>query len=507
MSCSGFTITYTGGSPTTITFDSCETPLCEVTLNLSSGDSYYINTSSALSDYTDIEISDITLVPQKFNFSSVCDDTVFYIGGKTDETPFVSGDTYCFSAYNCTSAITVSGCFKLIKIGDSPFPQYSWISEPSYSGSSIGECLASCPCNPPFPCSDEYCISYTNTEYDGNYGYAGEYLGNYYWTGDGLTTYYIYNNGDEWCLSDSLGGSCFLSGKSPCTTECPDLCDSFFSAGICSTTTTTTSPCVDFDVDAIFDCEVIPSPTPTPTPTVTPTITVTPSSTNFCSIVSVDASINSYSPTPTPTLTPTPTPSSDVIRPCNFSGDVTFVTVEGDIECPRSLQFQDCLNGSMYYTTKSVSNPSEGEITQFMIFKSLVDGEIRCISYIGINTNVIGVNNVELIEGPIGFSNLGDCILCLPIISPTPSVTPTLTPTPTPSSTPQPIEECLQYILFGGSAFPGSTYEFTPCCGEETPSPVSVSRFNNISICSSSEPIKISGAGEFIKLDDCPICD
>lgn len=507
MACSGFTITYTGGSPTTITFDDCDISPCTVTLDLVSGDSYYINTSSVLSDYTDIEITDVVIGGQKYNFSSVCDDTVFHVIGEISDTPFDSGNTYCFSAYNCTSAITVSGCYTLIIIGDSSFPQYSWISEPTYGGPSSGECLASCPCSPPFPCSNEYCISYTNTEYDGNYTYAGEVSGNPYWTGDGLTTYYIYNNGNEWCLSNALFGECFLSGKSPCTTECPDLCDSFFSEGICSTTTTTTSPCLDFDVDAIFNCEVTPTPSSTPTPTPTPTIPVTPSATNFCSVVGVDASIISFSPTPTPTLTPTPTSSAEVVRPCNFSGDVTFTTIEGDIECPRSLQFQDCLNGSMYYTTKSVSNPSEGEITQFMIFKSLVDGETRCISYIGIDTNIIGVNNIELIEGPIGFSNLGECVLCLPFISPTPSVTPTITPTPIVSPTPSPVEECNLYTLFGGSAPPGSSYEFTPCCGETQTSPIFVDRFNNVTVCSSSIPIKLDGFGESIMTGSCPICD
>lgn len=440
---SGFTITYTGASPTTISFEAYEpppsgaTPYCLSYLTLNSGDTYYISTNSALSDYTDIQVSFLFSSPNtNYNFSSVCDSTVFRFLGRIGSTPLQTGFTYCLSAFSCTEGVTYSGCYTLHSIGGSfSYPRVSWISEPIYSGDT-GGCTGTCACSSASPCNDVYCITYTDTSYDGNYTYAGSYSGYSYWTGDTTPTYYIYNDGDGWCLSNSLGGVCLLSGKSPCVSECPDLCDSFFGYGPCSTTTTTTSPCNIFEFDALFDCEVVPTPSPTPTPTVTPTITVTPSSTNYCSIVGVDASINTYSPTPTPTPTVTPSSTPEITRPCNFSGDVTFTTIDGNIDCPRSLQFQDCLNGSIYYTTQSVTNPSSGEILPFMIFLSEVDGISRCISYIGINTDVIGVNNIVLQEGPIGYSNLGDCILCVPQQSPTPTPTITQTLTPTPTVTP-----------------------------------------------------------------------
>jgi len=452
---SGYTITYTGSSPNTITYSAYEpvggvTPDCLVTLTLNSGDTYYIATNSALSDYTDIIISDGPIIPsQNFKFSSVCDSSEFVFTSKVGAFPLDTGYTYCLSAYSCTSGITFSGCYYLVGLVTSPTaPKVSWVSEPIYSGDT-GGCTGTCACSSASPCSEIYCITYTDTSYDGVYTYAGSYSGYSYWTGDTTPTYYIYNDGDGWCLSDSLGGSCLLTGKYPCISECPDLCDSFFNYGPCSTTTTTTSPCNVFEFDALFDCEVVPTPSPTPTPTVTPTITVTPSSTNYCSIVGVDASINTYSPTPTPTPTVTPSSTPEITRPCNFSGDVTFNTIQGTIDCPRSLQFQDCLNGAMYYTTKSVVNPSSGEILPFMIFLSEVDGISRCISYIGINTDVIGVNDVTLIEGPIGYSNLGDCVLCVPQESPTPtpSITPTLTPTITPTLTPTPTMGVPYYIF------------------------------------------------------------
>jgi hypothetical protein len=53
--------------------------------------------------------------------------------------------------------------------------------------------------------------------------------------------------------------------------------------------------------------------------------------------------------------------------------------------------------------------------------------------------DVIGVDTISLIDGPLGYSNIGQCVLCTPDVSPTPtptmtpSVTPTMTPTPTPS--------------------------------------------------------------------------
>jgi len=49
---------------------------------------------------------------------------------------------------------------------------------------------------------------------------------------------------------------------------------------------------------------------------------------------------------------------------------------------------------------------------------------------------VIGVDDIVLVDGVLGYSNLGECTLCVPDIPPTP--TPTITPTisVTPSVTP-----------------------------------------------------------------------
>ena len=300
-----------------------------------------------------------------------------------------------------------------------------------------------------------YCLSNTgNNSINDNYLSGGSHNGNLYYTGvtNGLYIYYSSTN-DEWCLSSALDGSCIMSGDSPGAPDCPDLSDFYFSTGTCPTTTTTTTiDCSSLDFDALFDCEYTPTPTVTSTPTPTPTMTVTPTSSDICGGVAVDASIESITPTPTPTPTITPTSSSPVVRPCVFSGDVTFNVIDGFIVCPYSYEFQDCYNGMIYLTTSQVTNPSGGNLEEFDVFNAVVNGEIRCISFIKINLEEIGGDIISLSEGPLGKSNEGGCINCVPSVSqtptPTPSITPTMTPTMTPTSSGIP-EECIDCGLEG----------------------------------------------------------
>jgi len=286
-----------------------------------------------------------------------------------------------------------------------------------------------------------YCLYGTgNSSWDDNYVRVDLYDGNFYWSGS-VNSLYIYYDivNTQWCLSDSLGGNCLLSGKSPCYSICPDLCDDYLIEGVCPTPTPTPEPPCDVDFTALFDCEYEPTPTPTPTPTLTPTPTPTPTPTSVCNNVAIDATINSTTPTPTPTTTPTPTPTPTVDRPCNFLGNVIFNTINGLIKCPSSKQFQDCFNGDMYYTTSVLENPTQGEdIEPFMVFEAIVDGISKCVSYVGVNNDTIGINQINLVVGPFGYSNLGDCINCTPQTTPTPTPTTTPTPTPTPTSTPTP---------------------------------------------------------------------
>ena len=289
-------------------------------------------------------------------------------------------------------------------------------------------------------CSPIYCVTDTGLGYDDTFVSAGTHNSETYWSGisNGYLIYYTTNG--TWCLSTSLDGFCLLEGPYPCNSVCPDLCDNYVFSGTCpAPTPTPTVNCSVLDFSAIFDCEVTPTPSVTPTISVTPTMTPTPSTSDPCGGRALDVTISGYTPTPTPTQTPTPTSTPQITRPCSISGNVVFNTVQGDIICPMSKQFQDCYNGQMYFTTSPIPLPSGGTLTKFAIYKADINGVSKCVSFVGINLSVIGVDIIDVTDGPLGFSNLNECYLCTPnvtvtpTVSSTPSITPTITPTPTPS--------------------------------------------------------------------------
>lgn len=385
---------------------------------------------------------------------------IFTTSGQTEFT--VVQDTsgnYESSGYTCPSGYVYSECsgtcvsYEYCETPMSPIIYY-YQDDILISGTSIVSqySLQDTNCSVDGDCCDDlcitsgYCISNTGNEtYNDYYIDSGLHNGKPYWVGqsNGLFIYYSIDS-TRWCLSSSLDGPCYLSGKSPCVSNCPDLNDVYLSSGICLTPTPTpTVNCDVLDFESIFNCEF--DPTPTPTQTQTPTMTPTPSSTDFCGPLSVGSTISTYSPTPTPTPTITPSSSATIDRPCQFYGDVTFNTVNDKINCPISKQFQDCFNGVMYYTTNNVTNPSGGDLEQYMVFNSTVDGSSKCISYIGTTSQIIGVNNIILNSGPYGYSNLGGCVSCFP--TPTPTQTMTQTPTMTPSPTITPSSTSLDVIL------------------------------------------------------------
>ena len=305
------------------------------------------------------------------------------------------------------------------------------------------------------PCSSTYCISNTGlVGADDNYITGGTYNGNTYWTGQtsGWTIYYYTGVTSYWCLSDSLGGSCYLTGKYPCVSSCPDLSNIYVFSGVCLTPTPTpTQNCDVLDFTAIFDCEFIPTPTVTPTATVTPTMTMTPSSTNFCSIIGIDAIGYEYTPTPTPTPSITPTEydentlqrrlfySNEIIRDCPINNSVSFSAITGQIICPGVMKWQDCYNTSKFYYSDSIQGLPLGiSLTDYIIFGAIVDGTFKCISYFGMDYDKLSENTITYSLGPYGLSIDGDCINCQIVPSPTPTKTPTKTPTMTPTNTTTP---------------------------------------------------------------------
>jgi uncharacterized protein (TIGR02145 family) len=292
-------------------------------------------------------------------------------------------------------------------------------------------------------CPTEYCVRNTSfSTYDDIFTSNGNYDEYPSWLGlsNGYFIYFKVST-TQWCLSSSLGGDCLLSGKSPCTTECPDLFDLYLSSGTCPTPTPTpTNNCSVLDFESFFDCSSIDFITHTPTTTKTPTPTPTPTTTNACGILRVDSVINSVTPTPSQTPSQTPTLSSTPLsRNLNFLGDVIFNTVSTNISCPVSKLFSDCSNPNLTYTTTDILiNPSGGGITKYMVFNANVDGETKCVSYLETSSDTIGINKITLISGPLGYSNVDGCELCISPPPPSPSPTNTQTPTntPTPTQTP-----------------------------------------------------------------------
>lgn len=288
------------------------------------------------------------------------------------------------------------------------------------------------PCN---TCNTEYCISNTDT-YDDNYTFAGTHNDYNYYTGESGSYVIYYSTGETcWCLSTILDGPCELFGKTPCISECPDLCDSFFSEGYCVISTTTTYPnCELIDFEAYFNCDL--SPTPTPTQTQTPTPTPTPTITNFnvCDYLDFVATGITFTPTPTPTPSDTPKPTPTPTNNCLVSGLVTFNVIDDYIRCSNSKKFRDCFTGIEYFTTDVLLINGETPIEGY-VYKTLINNESICATFLGLVENISGVDKIELLS-ELGPENEGKCLDCIPSPSMTPTPSPTLTPTPTPTAQP-----------------------------------------------------------------------
>ena len=293
-----------------------------------------------------------------------------------------------------------------------------------------------------------YCLNGTGIYDDTYITYSGNVY-NYrsYYTGSTNALFVFFSPTiSKWCLSTSLGGNCFMFGPSSPRSLCPDFSNFYWNLGVCVTPTPTpTINCDALEFEALFECEVTPTPTVTSTLPTTPTPTPTPTDLT-CYGVGISASLISTTPTPTPTTTVTPSPSVPLNRPYTFMGDVTFTTVNATISCPSSKQFQDCLNGIMYYTTEDVLAPDDSQLETFGIYKSTVDNISRCLAYIGINYDTIGVSTITTNEGPLGFLNLGGCVNCFSDPTPTPTLTPTITITPTITLTPTPSSILTYYV-------------------------------------------------------------
>lgn len=312
-----------------------------------------------------------------------------------------------------TTVYSDSGC--TLSLNNSYFSDGVIIYQTNLSGSITT--VTSC------DCSQFQCIVNDPT-YDDTYQYDGVYGSYNYFKGQ-ITNYFIfYSTGEtRWCLAQNLGDPCDQFGPYGSTSSCPDFDTSVCVSGPCVTTTTTTNPCASFEFEAIFDCYVPPTPSVTPSFTPTPTQTPTPSSTEICGGRSMTVLLQKFTPTPTKTPSPTPSSTPIVTRPCNFSGEVIFNSINEIIQCANSKKFRDCFTGLEYFTTDMVlvsgsTSPKEG-----YVYNATINGINYCVVFEGLFENISGVDNIVL-TNEVGPVNQGSCLICTP-------------------ETPSPILECI----------------------------------------------------------------
>ena len=305
------------------------------------------------------------------------------------------------------------------------------------------------------PCSGTYCFNTTLSTlsgYSGNYVLTGTYNTYDYYVGDGVTTGYVYNTGSQWCLSSTLGGSCLLSGTTPCESTCPDISANNFTSGPCPTPTPSSVNCDTFDFTAYFDCDWEPLPTPSPSvdcgdvdfdvTSIGVTPTPTPSG-NFCSGTGVSFSICQYTPVnPTPTITPTITLTKTV----DVQGQATFVMLDEMFSCVNVKVLVDCETGNELYTNDSLIY-SGTPITTGITISAIISGNLMCVTYSGTSNDISSncyIDEIIAISSSCGTCNVfpSPTPTDTPAQTPTPTVTPTITmnatPTTTPGATPTP---------------------------------------------------------------------
>ena len=236
---------------------------------------------------------------------------------------------------------------------------------------------------------EEYCLLtyFPDTEtYDGTYYSAGTYNDRVYYSGD---TGFIYYGNLQWCLSDTLGGTCILHGSYPNYGICPDLCSDLFISGTCVTTTSTTNPCNIFDFEAYFDCDVSTTTTTTIPCSATSidvsfsSYTTTTTTANPCGDVTGDIIISAYTTT---TTTNTGTTTTTTTRDIVVSGDVTYTLVDTVFVCPsQTYNFQDCITLENYYIESSTAFNSIDLFINY-VYSMDINGLVSCYTYLGTST-------------------------------------------------------------------------------------------------------------------------
>jgi hypothetical protein len=299
------------------------------------------------------------------------------------------------------------------------------------------------------PSGCEYDVFCFRTSLPSLSGFSGNYTeGSLYndaptYSGDGTTdgVIYYYSSSTEtyWCLSDTLGGTCYLQGASPCYSNCPDISANDFISGICPTPTPTPANCSPFNFEAYFDCDWEPLPTPTPSVdcndvefiynTFDLTPTPTPSG-NFCENVGLSFSLSGYTPASTPTATPTPTVT--ITKTVGVQGQVTFNMLDDSFQCVSVKVLIDCNTGVEYYVNDNLIFNGIVVVVGMTLFMS-INNVYVCATYDRDDSDFSSNSIVDEIFQI--YTICGNCDI-QPSPTPTPTSTPTPTMTPTASITP-----------------------------------------------------------------------
>jgi hypothetical protein len=303
--------------------------------------------------------------------------------------------------------------------------------------------------------------------YSGNYTSGSTYNSSPVYSGDGISGGYIYYytgaSESYWCLSDTVGGTCYLRGSSPCTSDCPDISGNLFATGLCPTPTATAANCSTFDFNAYFDCDYEPVPTPTPSVAcddvnfnvTTYGVTPTPSATSFtCQSTGVDFTMSGYTPAVSPTVTLTPTLT--LTKTVDVQGKVSFTMLDEVFSCVSVKVLVDCESGDEYYTSDTLIYQGIPIVIGMIMFAS-VNGNNVCVTYERDDTNISSNSNVDSI-----FNLYADCQYCSTLPTPTPTVTSTQSATPLPTATSTPTNTASNTQTPTQSATFGSTPPATP---------------------------------------------
>lgn len=236
-----------------------------------------------------------------------------------------------------------------------------------------------------------------NTTFSGLSSYSGNYTstGNFYnsrltYTGDGTTTGIIYHTGNEWCLSDSYGGTCLLMGKNTGYYPCPDLFFGVFNTGNCPTPTPTPTNYTELSFDASFDIDYVPLPSPTLTVTdlefevsskaVTPTPTPTQTG-DF--LTGLDFKLfrtnSTILPSQTPTMTITPTNKIAIY------GKVNFEIIDPIFPCGQVALLVDCSTGQQYYVA-DIPMFNNIALTPGFFLKAMINNSVKCVEFLMVLT-------------------------------------------------------------------------------------------------------------------------